>query len=102
MWVFVPYALLNKIRVKDNRKNPLYASSVTLLHSMYSKIFGTVSPEIAPAPHWRLLYNYGGSLSIEEFRKSFETVEYHNLDDYVYLMPDSRMIGKLYEKRVKF
>ena len=88
--------------VKEHKHLPLYKTSRNLLHSMYSKVFNNPSPEIVAAPNWRLLYNYGGTLNIDDFRRSFETVEFADLDDFVYLMPESRMIGKLYEKRVKF
>ena len=64
-----------------------YAESEQLLYHLYSKIFSDEQEDsldeilIKQAPHWRLLRDYGGPLSIEEFRESFKTVEYEDMDD---------------------
>lgn len=83
-------------------KNPTYTDSRHLLYALYSKTFRCKAVEIIPAPHWRLLESYGGILSIEEFRKSFESAEFYDLDDFVYETPKAHMIGRLFEKRLKF
>ena len=82
--------------------NSLYEQSKGLLLSLYSSLFETDEPIIHPAPHWRLLKSYGGYLTIEEFRNSFDKVEYQDIKDYVHKMPCCFPIGFLYEKKVKF
>lgn len=56
--------------IKENNKNPLYDRSENYLHYIY----GNTKTLIA-APHWRLLDTYGGPLSIEQFRSSFDHLE---------------------------
>lgn len=48
--------------IRDNKKNPIYFQSETLLNVM-------TTDTIIEAPHWRLLKNYGGPFSEEEFKK---------------------------------
>ena len=69
---------------------------------MYKDIFETKHAKIKPAPHWRLLEKFGGPLSIENFRNSFNSIQYNDIDDYIIRAPPSRMVGKLYEKKVRF
>ena len=69
---------------------------------MYKDIFNSNSVSIKPAPHWRLLDKFGGPLNIQDFRNSFNTIQYNDIDDYIMRARPSRMIGKLYEKKVKF
>ena len=50
-----------------------------LLLKMYNDIYQhTTIPYIEEAPHWRKLKEYGGDLSIDEFRDSFNKIEYKN------------------------
>ena len=62
------------------REYPLnkYSESGGLLCMLYYKIFNKRIrlSDIIPAPNWRLLMSFGGPLSIEEFRKSFQTIEF--------------------------
>jgi hypothetical protein len=62
------------------REYPLnkYRESGGLLCMLYHKIFDKRIrlTDITPAPNWRLLMTFGGPLSIEEFRKSFQTIEF--------------------------
>lgn len=61
--------------INANRHNPLYKDSKVLLHSLYYKLYGS-ELKISPANDWQCLKNYGGHLSIEEFRRSFCTCNY--------------------------
>jgi len=88
--------------VKDNRGNEFYNLSESLLYTMYKDIFNTTIEKINPAPDWRLLTKFGGPLTITEFRKSFNSIQYNDIDDYIIRSLPTRMIGKLYEKKVKF
>lgn len=68
----------------------------SLLHLMYFKTYKT-NVNITQAPHWSLLKDFGGSLTIEQFRKKSIV----NTSDYLLLRPpmDSRM--NFFEKTVK-
>jgi hypothetical protein len=61
----------------DNKKKDMYRFSEFLLLKMYEDITkneGNV--EIIPAPHWKLLNEFGGNMTIEKFRESFNKIEY--------------------------
>lgn len=82
--------------INDNKKNPLYNLSTTLL----LKICKECNPnkkitKIIPAGSWRLLQEYGGYLTISEFRKSFDTVEYE-YNGLINFVP----IGHIYEEKI--
>jgi len=88
--------------IKSRRDSDFYKLSESLLYTMYKDIFKTKHAKIKPAPHWRLLEKFGGPLSIENFRNSFNSIQYNDIDDYIIRAPPSRMVGKLYEKKVRF
>jgi hypothetical protein len=94
--------------ILDNKKsNRLYDNSEMLLIKMYNDIMLSDDKitenvfSIDPAPNWRLLKEYGGSLSIEEFRNNFNKIEYENFG-YVKNFPTFNSIGVLFEKKIKF
>jgi hypothetical protein len=63
--------------ILDNQSSTLYHHSDTLLARMYTDVTGQVlAHPITPAPSWRLLSEYGGYLSIEDFRRGFHTVSH--------------------------
>jgi len=95
--------------INFNRNVDTYRTSRTLLYNLYRRIFSEIEPlkdleihKILPAPHWRLLEEYGGHLNIKEFREGFRTVEYVDIDDYVYRMPQCRIIGHVFERKIRF
>jgi hypothetical protein len=79
--------------INDNNKDLFYRDSISLLHSLYEKFTGKKILKIIPAPHWRLLKNYGGHMSIDEFRKNFNSVEY----DHVFNV-HMKSISHIYKK----
>jgi len=86
----------------ENRKNPLYRFSKTLLLKIFSDSdnFSGESKEeeeIMPAPHWRTLRCYGGTLEIEEFRKSFNNLL---ITDYGSILFVS--LGRAYQHQIRF
>lgn len=83
---------------KDNRTNPLYRMSVTLLLKMYNDFNGTYNTVIESAPHWRLLKGFGGRQSIEEFRSTFSKVDYEDHG----LVGSFRPMATLIEERLRF
>jgi len=82
--------------INTNTHNSLYTQSKLLLQQIFYKYFKKTIP-IKPAPDWRLLKDYGGTLSIQEFRKTFNKVEIQKINEYITMKP----IGWLYEKIIK-
>jgi len=87
--------------IQSNKTDPLFRFSETLLLKMYNDINPSQTietlTEIVPAPHWRLLEEFGGHLNIEKFRASFNRVEWekHGIISCV-------SIGRLFEDKLKF
>ena len=72
-----------------------------LLVNMYNDMFLKQIKTIPPAPDWRTLTQYGGHLSINEFRESLDNVEYKNqgiMND----IPKQVSLATLFEKKLKF
>lgn len=83
--------------IKSNNHNLFYKESISLLHSLYHDLVGRKMAKIVPAPDWRLLKDFGGSMDIEKFRSSFNIVNYQeifNLRD----MKDMKIISKVYKE----
>jgi hypothetical protein len=87
--------------VNDNKKNKLYDNSIMLTTKLYNDINGTSKIHITPAPHWRLLNEYGGNMNITEFRNSFNKIEFENFGT-IKNIPEFNSIGTIYEKKIKF
>jgi len=81
----------------ENKQNPMYKNSESLLLKIYYDIFGNNLNDMIPAPHWRTLNDFGGQLSIEDFRNNFNKIEYvdHGIISFISL-------GRLYEDKIKF
>lgn len=91
-----------KAFIKDNKHNSLYNKSDTLLSKLYTDITGEKNSIIInPAPHWRLLQEYGGNMTINQFRENFNKAnyEYHG----VYRKHDLfKPLGMLFEEKINF
>lgn len=61
--------------LKDNSHKPIFRNSKSLLYSLYYKLYQT-ELKVKKAPSWECLKVHGGTLSIEEFRKSFCSCNY--------------------------
>jgi hypothetical protein len=86
----------------ENRTNPIYRYSEMLLLKMYYDIYPDEKiTEIIPAPHWRMLSEFGGTKSIEEFRNLFNKIKYieHGIISGTQLFSS---IGRMYEDQIKF
>ena len=93
-----------KSYIISNKSDHLYSNSIHLLNKIYIDLFPEVQspPNIAPAPHWRLLKDYGGHLSIEEFRQSFFNIIFSNVDTQaITKIPSFRSLGYIFEKKIK-
>lgn len=80
--------------IKDNNHNIFYRESFSLLHCLYES-FVNKKMKITPAPNWRLLKQYGGNLTIDEFRNSFNIVEYK----FIFNIRDMKTISKVYREK---
>lgn len=94
-----------KAFIKDNKHNNMYIDSDNLLIKLYTDINSNSenikSVKINPAPHWRLLKEYGGHLSITEFREKFNKCTY----DFYGTMKLSSLYkptGMIYEEKINF
>jgi hypothetical protein len=87
--------------IRDNITCPLYIYSEHYLTKIYYDIFGEHSKPLLPAPSWRLLEEYGGHMTIEEYRKNFYKIDYLDIDNMVIPFPNTRHVGFLFEKQVK-
>jgi len=81
--------------IKDNNHDLFYRESYSLLHILYEDLFGEKVRKMTPAPDWRLLKNYGGSLSIDEYRKSFNMIEY----EFMFNLRDVKSMSKTYKEK---
>ena len=62
--------------IKDNHHNLFYKDSQSLLYTLYYQVIGKKASKLNPAPHWRLLKDFGGHLSIDEYRNAFNVIDY--------------------------
>ena len=64
----------------ETNTNYLYKDSYSYIYTLYKMLNGKSPPKnkIIQAPSWRMLKNYGGTLTIEEYRKTFDIVEFDN------------------------
>jgi hypothetical protein len=81
--------------INEKANDPLYKKSKMLMYKMKKELFDNVS-EIIPAPDWRELKEYGGKMTIEEFRNSFDSVEH--LDKGIFIC---KSLVRAYEKKYK-
>ena len=82
--------------IEDNKNNKLYMHSKNLLYKMLNQLNEKKFEKIIPAPNWRLLKEYGGHLSYDEYKSKFNKVSYTNRG--IYYKP----IGNLFEERISF
>lgn len=85
---FCSYNCAQAYNINLNDENVAKRSS--LLHYLYKKTYDE-SKEIIKAPDWKILKQYGGTISIEEYRHNFIL----NTHDYQYIKPP--MISRIYQ-----
>lgn len=83
--------------INDNKNKSLYKLSKQLLIKIYNDINNTKCQTINSAPHWRLLENYGGMLSISKFREGISKLDYEFQGEIRFVPTVS-----LYEEKIKF
>ena len=81
----------------ENKRNPLYKNSESLLLKIYMDIHkNNQIKKFTAAPHWKMLIEHGGTLTIEKFRDAFNKIEYAD-HGIVFLS-----CGRLFEDKIKF
>ena len=94
-----------KAYINENNYNSLYEHSNFLLTKLYNELIKYLKKEnmknINPAPHWRLLKVYGGHLSINQFRESFNKTQYE-FHDIVFLKNKFKPLTNLFEEKINF
>lgn len=85
--------------IRSNKHDPIYRESETLLNKIYYDLFGLDNPPIHASPSWRLLRNYGGHLTIEDFRRNLFKVEYKPIHSTV--LPVMKPMGFLFERQIR-
>ena len=88
--------------ILDNKHCRMYDNSKMLLLNIYNNLRedGKIS-HINSAPHWRLLQEYGGHMSISEFRNSFAKADYNRYGT-TRNYPKFKSVGILYEEKIRF
>jgi 6-phosphogluconate dehydrogenase len=87
--------------IEDNKNDSRYNLSEMLLLKMYHDICPKNVQVIDEAPHWRKLKKCGGDLTIEEFRDSFNKIEYKEYGNVSQSLK-FRSVGVLFEEKLKF
>ena len=86
--------------INDNQHNKLYNNSLQLLNQFFYAIFKK-EMTLDLANNWRLLKEYGGTQTIDEFRNNFKKISY--IEHYIIeSVPQNKSIGYVYEKKIKF
>ena len=84
--------------IEDNKHDAMFVNSKFLLLKIYADYTNNIDiDDINPAPSWKLLSDYGGMLSIEEFRNSFNNIDYKEYGTYI----SEKKIGVLVEKNLR-
>ena len=98
-----------KAFIKDNKHNLLYEHSDNLLIKLYIDMNSKDSKDsnnsnnikINPAPHWRLLKDFGGHLAIEDFRENFNKCTY-DFFGHINIQSLYKPVGMLFEEKINF
>ena len=79
----------------------MYKESLYLLMMLYSNIHGHFPSKMKPAPSWRLLKEYGGYMTIHEFRNGFN-VNCYNQKGFIGELPIIKPLGRVFEETYLF
>jgi hypothetical protein len=86
--------------INENKHQHMFKHSKSLMLKIYNETMGTNINTIELAPHWTQLIEYGGNLSIIDFRNGFNNIEYNN-HGYIKNFPEFKSIKLLYEETIK-
>lgn len=78
-----------------------YKNTGMLINKLYKHIFGFLPKEkIVPSPSWKMLKDYGGEFTIEEYRKSFQIIDYSYNWQYLKNFPNGPVSELFLEKKL--
>lgn len=80
----------------------IYDNSITLVHKLYKDITGKFIKKITPASDRRVLKKFGGTESIEDFRKNFSKIDHEKLGSIIGDCIIIKPLITLYEKNFNF
>lgn len=89
--------------ILQRKRDIRYRLSLGLLSKIYFDLFNK-NLEIVSAPNWQLLENFGGNLTIDDFRDNFSKIEYIDMGNttkkpvYSKFLP----VNNIYEEKIKF
>lgn len=84
-----------------NKHNPIYTLSKTYLITIFETLFKQEF-NVVEAPSWKLLKNYGGNLSVDEFRENFYKIEITDSNNYIFNSFEQKPLHLLFEEKIKF
>lgn len=89
--------------INDNVHSGIYANSKYLLMKMYSEVFkDSKLSNINPSPHWRLLKDYGGFMTIKEYKVSMRNFVYIDIEQIISKIPSQIPVGHVFEESIIF
>jgi hypothetical protein len=65
-----------KAYILDQRGSIRFKESLSLLSLLFTRLYGVIEPDFPSAPTWKLLKDYGGHMTIQQFRQAFGVLEY--------------------------
>lgn len=81
--IFCSFNCMLSYYLENQSKNVRYKDTPTLINLLYYYIFGKYPEKISKASSWKMLKDFGGDLSIEEFRKNFNNITYKDMNQYI-------------------
>lgn len=85
--------------IQDNIHKAMYTQSQSLLMKMMVDLNGVDAiDKVTPAPSWRLLTVYGGTMDIQTFRDSFVIYRYDDMEHTLSEIPRVSPVGHLFQE----
>ena len=85
--------------LKDNHNNSWYKNSINLLMKMYIDVFPDLKFEkLIPSPPWTLLQEYGGHMTIDQFRNESRNRLFIDKGYRVTRLPKVVPMGSIYDR----
>lgn len=79
-----------------------YKNAGMLINKLYKAIFGIFPKEkIVPSPSWKLLKEYGGDMSLDEYRRNFQTVDFACCWQYNKNLPNGPVSELFLENKIE-
>ena len=85
--IFCSFNCMLSFQHENNSKNVKYKDTAALIYLLYFYIFDKYPDNIIKASNWKMLKEFGGDQTIEEFRKNFSIVSFSDLNQYIRRMP---------------